>query len=151
MSEYWGKPEATAESLREDNGTEWYYSGDLGYRDEDNYLYVVDRMDDMIISGGENIYPTEVDDVLFSHPDVSEAAVVGEPHDEWGEQVVAYVVGDTTAEALDQYILDSDDLADFKRPRQYYIVDELPKTASGKIQKFKLRETDIPSNAQDIE
>ncbi|WP_255196281.1 long-chain-fatty-acid--CoA ligase [Halorarius litoreus] len=141
MREYWNRPEATAESLREADGKEWYYTGDLGYRDEDGYLYVVDRKDDMIISGGENIYPTEVEDVLFTHPDVTEAAVVGEPHAEWGEAVVAYVVGDTTAEELDAFLKDGDDLADFKRPREYHFVEELPKNPSGKVQKFKLRES----------
>ncbi|MUV87632.1 long-chain-fatty-acid--CoA ligase [Natronomonas sp. CBA1123] len=140
MREYWNRPEATAESLREEGGVEWYYSGDLGYLDDDGYLYVVDRKDDMIITGGENVYPTEVEDVLFSHPDVVEAAVVGEPHPEWGEQVVAYVVGDTDADALESFVLDSDDLADFKRPREYHFVEELPKNPSGKVQKFKLRE-----------
>ncbi|MFT4881450.1 MAG: long-chain acyl-CoA synthetase [Salinirussus sp.] len=69
-----------------------------------------------------------------------EAAVVGEPHDEWGERVVAYIVGDTTAGTLEEYTLETDDLADFKRPRAYYFVDELPKNPSGKVQKFKLRE-----------
>ena len=147
MREYWNRPEATADSLREADGREWYYSGDLGYRDADGYLYVVDRKDDMIISGGENIYPTAVDDALFSHPDVIEAAVVGEPHEEWGERVVAFVVGDTTAETLDQYMRDSDDVADFKRPRRYYFVDELPKTPSGKVQKFKLREGEVATQS----
>jgi acyl-CoA synthetase (AMP-forming)/AMP-acid ligase II len=140
MREYWNRPEATAESLREADGKEWYYTGDLGYRDADGYLYVVDRKDDMIISGGENIYPTEVEDVLFSHPEVTEAAVVGEPHEEWGEAVVAYVVGDTTTEELDAFCKESDDLADFKRPREYHFVEELPKNPSGKVQKFKLRD-----------
>jgi len=140
MREYWNRPEATAESLREHEGVEWYYSGDLGYRDEDGYLYVVDRKDDMIISGGENIYPTEVEDLLFSHPDVVEAAVVGQPHDEWGEVVVAYIVGDADAETLDAFVRDSDALADFKRPREYEFVEALPKNPSGKVQKFKLRE-----------
>jgi acyl-CoA synthetase (AMP-forming)/AMP-acid ligase II len=141
MREYWNRPEATAESLREADGKRWYYSGDLGYRDEDGYLFVVDRKDDMIISGGENIYPTEVEDVLFSHPDVVEAAVVGEPDEEWGERVVAYVVGETTGDELDEFVLGSDDLADFKRPREYVFVDELPKNPSGKVQKFRLRDS----------
>ena len=140
MREYWNRPDATAESLREANGREWYYTGDLGYLDEDGYLFVVDRKDDMIISGGENVYPTEVEDVLFTHDDVVEAAVVGEPHPEWGEQIVAYVVGDTTAAALEEYLTSSGDLADFKRPREYHFLDELPKNPSGKVQKFKLRE-----------
>jgi acyl-CoA synthetase (AMP-forming)/AMP-acid ligase II len=140
MREYWNRPEATRESLREYDDVEWYYTGDLGYLDEDGYLFVVDRKDDMIISGGENVYPTEVENVLFSHPDVVEAAVVGEPHEEWGETIVAYVVGDTDGDTLDEYVRESDDLADFKRPREYNFVDELPKNPSGKVQKFKLRE-----------
>jgi long-chain acyl-CoA synthetase len=119
---------------------EWYYTGDLGYRDEDDSLWVVDRKDDMIITGGENVYPTEVEDVLFSHPDVVEAAVLGESHDEWGEVVVAYIVGEVDEDALDQYLRESSDLADFKRPRAYYFVEQLPKNPSGKVQKFKLRE-----------
>jgi long-chain acyl-CoA synthetase len=140
MREYWNRPEATRESLREHEGREWYYTGDLGYRDEDGYLYVVDRKDDMIVSGGENVYPAEVEDVLFGHEDVVEAAVVGEDDEEWGQRVVAYVVGDTDAETLDAFCLASDDLADFKRPRAYYFVDELPKNPSGKVQKFRLRD-----------
>lgn len=150
MREYWNRPEATRESLREDEaGREWYYTGDLGYRDEDGYLYVVDRKDDMIVSGGENVYPAEVEDVLFRHEDVVEAAVVGEDDDEWGQRVVAYVVGETDAEALDAFCLESDDLADFKRPRAYYFVEELPKNPSGKVQKFRLR--DDEADAGDVE
>ncbi|WP_254530472.1 fatty acid--CoA ligase [Natrinema gelatinilyticum] len=141
MREYWNRPEATAESLREADGTTWYYTGDLGYQDDDGYLYVVDRKDDMIVSGGENIYPTEVEDVLFTHDAVEEAAVLGEPDEEWGEQVVAYIVtaGDVSVADLDAFALESDHLADFKRPRTYYFVEELPKNPSGKVQKFKLR------------
>ncbi|NKE37705.1 fatty acid--CoA ligase [Natronococcus sp. JC468] len=141
MREYWNRPEATARSLREADGATWYYTGDLGYRDDDGYLYVVDRKDDMIVSGGENVYPAEVEDVLFAHDGVEEAAVVGEPDDEWGERVVAYVVADgVPAAELDAFVRESDRLADFKRPRTYYFVDELPKNPSGKVQKFKLRE-----------
>ena len=144
MREYWNRPDATRQSLRESEGRTWYYTGDLGYLDADGYLFVVDRKDDMIISGGENVYPTEVEDVLFSHDDVVEAAVVGEPHDEWGERVAAYVVGETTAEALDAYCKESDAIADFKRPREYYLVSDLPKTPSGKVKKFELREDTDP-------
>ena len=152
MREYWNRPDATAASLREADGRTWYYTGDLGYRDEDGYLYVVDRKDDMIVSGGENVYPTEVEDVLFAHDDVVEAAVVGEPDEEWGERIVAYVVGDVTAEELDRFALDSDDLADFKRPRAYYFVDELPKNPSGKVQKFRLRsEEDDAGETEGVE
>ncbi|WP_440771303.1 fatty acid--CoA ligase [Natronorubrum sp. DTA28] len=153
MREYWNRPEATEKSLREHDGTTWYYTGDLGRFDDDGYLYVVDRKDDMIVSGGENIYPAEVEDVLFSHEAVEEAAVLGEPDDEWGELVVAYVVADgVSAEELDSFALESDHLADFKRPRAYYFVDDLPKNPSGKIQKFKLREdeADVDPEAETI-
>jgi long-chain acyl-CoA synthetase len=140
MREYWNRPEKTDAVVRDG----WYYSGDLGYADEDGYVWVKDRADDMIISGGENIYPREVEDTLLEHANVIEAAVVGKPDDEWGEKVVAYVAAEsgTTAEALDSFILKSDNLADFKWPREYAFVDELPKTPSGKIQKFELREED---------
>jgi acyl-CoA synthetase (AMP-forming)/AMP-acid ligase II len=143
MREYWNRPDATAESLREADGRTWYYTGDLGRRDEFGFLYVVDRKDDMIISGGENVYPSEVEDVLFGHDGVVEAAVVGEPDEHWGERVVAYVVGDADAESLDAYVLESDRLADFKRPRAYYFVEELPKNPSGKVQKFRLRNDEV--------
>jgi len=148
MREYHNRPEATAESLRESEGRTWYYTGDLGYLDDDGYLFVVDRKDDMIVSGGENVYPTGVEDVLFGHDDVIEAAVVGEPHDEWGERVVAYVVGEVDAADLDAYCTESDDLADFKRPREYYMVEDLPKTPSGKVKKFELREESSPEAGQ---
>ncbi|MFC6836065.1 long-chain-fatty-acid--CoA ligase [Halomarina ordinaria] len=153
MREYWNRPDATAESLREAEGKTWYYTGDLGYRDEDGYLFVVDRKDDMILSGGENIYPTEVEDVLFSHDDVVEAAVVGEPDEEWGERVVAYVVtasGGEPAEALDAHVRASDGVADFKRPRTYYFVDELPKNPSGKVQKFRLRDDEAAASGETV-
>jgi acyl-CoA synthetase (AMP-forming)/AMP-acid ligase II len=139
MREYWNRPDATAESLREADGRTWYYTGDLGRVDGDGYLYVVDRKDDMIVSGGENVYPTEIENVLFDHEAVVEAAVVGEPDEEWGERIVAYVVGEASAEELDGFVRASDDVADFKRPRAYYFVDELPKNPSGKVQKFRLR------------
>lgn len=155
MREYWNRPEATRQSLRTDDaGIEWYYTGDLGYMDEDEYLYVIDRKDDMIISGGENVYPAEVENALFSHEEIEEAAVVGEPDETWGELIVAYVVGDDdlSADGLEAYFLDSDALADFKRPRKYYFVDELPKNPSGKVQKFKLRdgEADIDPEVEDV-
>lgn len=155
MREYWNRPEATNASLRTLDGKEWYYTGDLGRFDDDGYLYHVDRKDDMIVSGGENIYPAEVEDVLFSHEGVEEAAVLGESDVEWGERVVAYIVGDDdlTAEELDEYMIESDRLADFKRPRKYYFVDSFPKNPSGKVQKFKLRddEADVDAEAKPIE
>ncbi|MFO7926769.1 long-chain-fatty-acid--CoA ligase [Natronomonas sp.] len=137
MSEYWNRPEKTADAIRDG----WFFTGDAGYFNEDGYLFLVDRIDDMIISGGENIYPTEIENVLYDHDEVEEVAVVGEEDDEWGERVVAYVVGKTVdAETLDAYCRDHGELANFKRPRQYHFLDELPRNPSGKIQKFKLRE-----------
>jgi len=140
MKEYWGLPEETARVIRDG----WFFTGDAGYLDEDKHLYLVDRIDDMILSGGENIYPTEVENVLYQHEGVAEVAVVGEPDEEFGERVVAYVVtGEAVSTAeLDQFCLDSPDLSDFKRPRKYYVRDELPKNPSGKIQKYKLRGED---------
>lgn len=93
MREYWNRPEATAASLQtDDEGTEWYYTGDMGYFDEDGYLYIVDRKDEMIVSGGENIYSAEVENVLFDHETIEEAAVLGESDEEWDETVVAFIV-----------------------------------------------------------
>ena len=143
MREYWNRPAATAEAFREADGRTWYYTGDIGFRDADGYLHVVDRKDHMIISGGENVYPAPVEDVLHGHPDVVAAAVVGDPHDRWGEVVVAYVVGDATAADIDQHVRDSDRIADFKRPRRYYFVDDLPRNAVGKVQRFRLEDGDL--------
>jgi fatty-acyl-CoA synthase len=136
MDGYHGQPEKTADAIRDG----WFFTGDAGYLDEDGFLFLVDRIDDMIISGGENIYPTEVENVLYEHDGVAEAAVVGEDDDEWGERVVAYVVGEVTAEQLETFCREHDGLADFKRPRAYYLRESLPRNPSGKIQKFKLRE-----------
>ncbi|MFC7157660.1 long-chain-fatty-acid--CoA ligase [Halomarina halobia] len=140
MSEYWNRPEKTGNAIRDG----WFFTGDAGYFNEDGYLFLVDRIDDMIISGGENIYPTEIENVLYEHDAVEAAAVIGEEDDEWGERVVAYVVGDEDldADTLDAFCRDHDGLADFKRPREYYVIEELPRNPSGKIQKFKLRESD---------
>ncbi len=139
MIGYFNRDDATAKAIYKG----WYYSGDLGYLDADNYLYVADRKDDMVISGGENIYPREVEDTLYEHPDVRDVAVLGRPDAHWGETVVAFVVvsnPDTGAEALDAFCRASPRLADYKRPREYHFIDELPRNASGKTQKFILRE-----------
>lgn len=139
MIGYYKGDEATAHALHQG----WYHSGDLGYFDEDGYLWIADRVDDMIISGGENIYPREVEDVLFEHPGVLDAAVLGEPDERWGERVVAFIVKKAsalTADDLERLCKESSKLADYKRPRRYIFVDQLPRNASGKIQKFILRE-----------
>jgi long-chain acyl-CoA synthetase len=138
MVGYYNMPEATEKALYKG----WYHTGDLGYMDADGYVYIADRVDDMIISGGENIYPREVEDVLYEHPNVLEVAVLGEPHEKWGEQVTAIVVPKhegLTAEELDEFCKNSERLADYKRPRNYVFVKQLPRNASGKIQKFLLR------------
>jgi len=132
---YWNRPDANEKAIRDG----WYFTGDVGRIDEDGDLWVVGRVDDMIISGGENIHPLEVEDVLARHPAVREVAVVGAPDDRWGHRVVAVVVGEgVTAEELDAFCLDSP-LARFKRPREYRFVPELPKSASGKILRRMLR------------
>lgn len=139
MACYHNREEATEKSLY--NG--WYHSGDLGYMDQDGYLYVADRVNDMVISGGVNIYPREIEDFLHSHEGILDVAVLGEPDELWGERVTAVVVKKDpriTAEELDAYCKHSDVLADYKRPRHYVFLDELPRNASGKMQKFVLRQ-----------
>lgn len=135
---YWKRPDANQKAIR--NG--WYFTGDLGMIDEDGDLHVVGRVDDMIISGGENIQPLEVEDVIAMHPKVLEVAVVGMPDDRWGEMVTAFVVpgNDTlTIEELDRFCKESPELANFKRPRRYIWVAEIPKSPVGKILRRKLR------------
>lgn len=135
---YWKRPEATAQSLR--GG--WFYSGDLGYLDRDGYLYVVGREHDMIISGGINVYPREVELTLAEHPAVAEVAVVGLPDRKWGEAVTAFVVARADAARDAGAILAWCDgrLAAYKKPKQIIFVDDLPRNATGKILKRELRE-----------
>jgi 2-furoate---CoA ligase len=139
---YWNRPDADARAIREG----WYFTGDLGRLDEDGDLWIVGRVDDMIVSGGENIHPLEVEEVLARAPGVNEVAVVGVPDDRWGQRVVACVVADegVSAESLDAHCLGSQSLARFKRPREYRFVDSLPKSPSGKILRRMLREEGAP-------
>jgi len=137
MSGYWHDPEATARALRDG----WLWTGDLGALDEDGFLTLKDRSKDLIVSGGSNIYPREVEEVLLLHPSVAEASVVGAPDPEWGERVVAFVVARGTAppEAdLDRLCLEH--IARFKRPKEYRFVDALPKNHYGKVLKTELRD-----------
>lgn len=139
MGGYFERDEATENALYKG----WYHSGDIGYLDEDGYLWVKDRVDDMVISGGENIYPREVEDVLYEHSGVLDVAVIGWPDEHWGEIVIAFVVKkepNVTEAVLDEWCKMSDHLANYKRPRKYIFCDVLPRNASGKIQKFLLRE-----------
>jgi 2-furoate---CoA ligase len=136
---YWQRPDADARALRHG----WYFTGDMGYIDAEGELHVAGRVDDMIISGGENIHPIEVEEVLARHPGVCDVAVIGEPDERWGERVVAFVVAagpGVTAEALDAHCRDGGRLAPFKRPRRVVFVGEIPKTASGKILRRLLRD-----------
>lgn len=138
MHGYWNNTKATLEVLREG----WYYTGDMGYVDEDNYLFVVDRKKDMIISGGENIYSREVEEALLSHESVYEVAVVGVPDEKWGESVLAYVVckgSRPTPEELIEHCRTQ--VASFKKPRHIVFLDALPRIPStNKIDKKQLRE-----------
>jgi len=137
MSGYWNNPEATAKSLRDG----WLWTGDVGAFDEEGLLTLKDRSKDMIISGGSNIYPREIEDVLNLHPAVAECSVVGRSHPEWGEEVVAFVVAregkSLTRAELDKLCLDN--IARFKRPKDYKFVEALPKNNYGKILKTELR------------
>ena len=138
MSGYWNNPEGTRAALRDG----WLWTGDLGVRDDDGFLTLKDRSKDLIVSGGSNIYPREVEEVLLKHPAVAEASVVGRPDPEWGEAVVAFVVArgepPPTAE-LDRLCLDH--IARFKRPKEYRFVERLPKNHYGKVVKAELRAT----------
>jgi 2-furoate---CoA ligase len=137
---YWRRPDADAKAIRDG----WYHTGDMGRIDDEGDLWIDGRADDMIISGGENIHPLEVEDVLASHPGVDEVAVVGEPDDRLGQRVAAYVVGTATEAELDAHCLASP-LARFKRPRAYRFVAALPKSASGKILRRELRVHQSPT------
>jgi fatty-acyl-CoA synthase len=140
FTEYWGDAAATTETLRD----AWYHSGDIGTRDADGHFFIHDRKKNMVISGGENIYPAEVERVLVAHAGVAEAAVIGRADPKWQEVPVAYVVrrkGATIdAPALEAHLLAQ--LARFKVPRDYVFVDALPRNAMGKVQHFVLRERD---------
>jgi fatty-acyl-CoA synthase len=137
MKDYFDNPGATANAIDSDG---WLHTGDLGSMDKFGYCRVEGRLKDLIIRGGENIYPREVEDVLFTHPSIESVAVVGVPDHEWGEIVAAFV---QTKAATDQAALIAfcrDRLASYKVPRVWRFVEQFPQTASGKIQKFVLRE-----------
>jgi long-chain acyl-CoA synthetase len=139
MPGYWRNEAATAKTLVDG----WLMTGDVGRLDADGYLTLADRSKDVIISGGTNIYPREVEEVLLTHPDVHEVSVVGRPSPEWGEEVVAFVVA-APGRTLDAAALDAHCLAEmarFKRPKDYVSVPDLPKNNYGKVLKTELRKT----------
>jgi long-chain acyl-CoA synthetase len=135
MEGYWQQPEATAAAIRDG----WLYTGDVGRLDAEGYLTLLDRSKDLIISGGSNIYPREVEEALLLHPAVSEVSVIGRPDAEWGESVVAYVVPRTPVAAADLDAHCLAHIARFKRPKIYRFVDALPKNNYGKVLKTELR------------
>jgi fatty-acyl-CoA synthase len=138
MKGYWKQPEATAEALR----SGWMHTGDAGIMDDEGYIYIHDRVKDMIVSGGENVYPRVVEEVLFQHPAIADAAVIGVPDERWGEAVKAIIVlrqgMSTTAEEIIEFCRGK--LGGFERPRSVDFVDALPRNPSGKVLKRTLRE-----------
>jgi long-chain acyl-CoA synthetase len=137
MQGYWNKPEQTAEVLRDG----WYRSGDMGYIDDGGFVFLVDRAKDMIVSGGENVYCSEVEEVLYKHPAVLEAAVFGVPDDQWGEAVHAVVVLRSEVQSDELIVFCRQHIAGYKIPKAISFSDkELPKSGPGKILKRQLRE-----------
>jgi long-chain acyl-CoA synthetase len=137
MKGYYKRPDATAEAFK----SGWFHTGDLGYRDEDGFYFIVDRKKDLVIRGGYNVYPREIEEVLFEHPAVAEAAVIGKPDPKLGEEVVAVVAlkPGAVAEPAEIQAWCKERLAAYKYPREVRIVDELPKGPTGKILKKELR------------
>jgi len=139
MQGYWKNPEATAEAIDKDG---WLHSGDMATLDQEGYVYIVDRKKDMIISGGINIYPKEIEEILFTHPAVLEAAVIGIPDDRWGESVMAVVALKEAMKATEEEIINhcKEHLASYKKPKSVYFVERLPRNPGGKVLKRELRE-----------
>jgi fatty-acyl-CoA synthase len=139
MLGYWQLPDSTAEAVSSEG---WIRTGDAGYLDNAGYLFIQDRVKDMIISGGENVYPAEVESAIYGHPGVADVAVIGVPDDKWGEAVKACVVPKTGMSVDEASIIDyaRERIAAFKCPKSVDFVDELPRNASGKILRRKLRE-----------
>jgi acyl-CoA synthetase (AMP-forming)/AMP-acid ligase II len=137
MTEYWRKPEQTKATIQDG----WLYTGDLGRYDEDGYIYIVDRKKDMIITGGENVYPVEVENVLYRYPAIKEVAVIGIPDPYWVERVHALVVLKESAQATSEDIITfcRDNISHYKAPKSVEFVEDLPKNPQGKILKRVLR------------
>ena len=141
MKGYWQRPDETDKTIRELDGKRWLLTGDMARMDEKGYFQIVDRKKELIIAGGYNIYPREVEEVLYRCPGVQEAAVVGLPDPQWGSVVTAFVVKgapDLTAEHIDDHCRNSGDLAHYKRPKRVVFVDALPTNPSGKVLKRDL-------------
>ena len=139
MKGYWNRPDATAQAIDEQG---WFHTGDVGYLDDEGFLYIADRVKDMVISGGENIYPAEVESVLYEHPAITEVAVIGVPDERWGEAVAAVVVLKEGASLSLDELRDfaGRSLARYKLPSHLHFVDVLPRNPAGKVLKFELRD-----------
>jgi malonyl-CoA/methylmalonyl-CoA synthetase len=135
---YWERPEANAAAFTHDDDGAWFRTGDIGAFDADGYLSIVGRAKELIISGGFNVYPREVEDVLRAHPAVADVAVIGTPSDEWGEVVTAVVVADGPLDTDEVLAFAAEQLAPYKRPRVVRVVDELPRNALGKVLRHEL-------------
>jgi long-chain acyl-CoA synthetase len=136
MKGYYKNEAATGEAFR----SGWFHTGDLGYRDEDGFFYIIDRKSDMIIRGGENIYPREIDEVLYQHPHVKDAATVGVPDQLYGEEVKSFIVLREGEHATEQQLLEfcKKRLADFKCPKSIEFIEDIPKGPTGKLLKREL-------------
>jgi O-succinylbenzoic acid--CoA ligase len=134
MAGYWQNPEATARALRDG----WLHTGDLGALDDEGYLYVLDRRDDLIISGGENVYPAEVEAVLLSHPAVADVGVVGVPDEKWGMALAAFVVRRAAVAEDELRAFCAERLARYKIPARFIFVESLPRNAAGKLLRREL-------------
>ena len=137
MKGYWNKPDATKESIVDG----WFYSGDAGFFDEEGFLFIHDRVKDMIVSGGENIYPAEVENALMSHDEILDAAVVGVPDEKWGESVKGFVViGESSLSEEEIISYTRSQIAAYKCPKSIEFIKELPRNPSGKILRRELRD-----------
>ena len=139
MSGYWRKPSATAEVMTADG---WLRTGDVGYREQDGYLYIVDRKSDLIVTGGFNVYPAEVEKVIEALPQVDEVVVVGAPHERWGETVTAVLTLKPGRSLTREQVLEAcrAHLASYKKPTSIQVVDALPKNSSGKLLRREVRD-----------
>jgi fatty-acyl-CoA synthase len=142
MLGYWDDPERTAEAI---DPARWMHTGDLATMDDDGYLKIVGRSKDMIIRGGENVYPREIEEFLYTHPDVADVQVIGVPDDRFGEEIMAWVQPRDGASLDDEALREfcSGKIAHYKVPRYWKYVGEFPMTITGKVQKYKMRETAI--------
>jgi fatty-acyl-CoA synthase len=142
MRGYWNDPERTADAIDEAG---WMHTGDLATMDDEGYVRIVGRIKDMIIRGGENVYPREIEEFLYTHPEVADVQVIGVPDARYGEELMAWVIARPGGELTDDAIKDfcRGQIAHFKVPRYIKFVDEFPMTVTGKVQKFKMRETAI--------